>query len=174
MKRRWPWRRAAVPDALRQRVSVVTKDRILGWSWLPGGGWAVATPSALLIVRVDSSESSPVCLRWDDVLRARWVDGSLEVVGVAEGTTTNERYVLSIAEDGRLSEAVRTLVTASLVWSERIDDGPDRGGWAAARRNAAGEIVWTVSFDAGLDPSDATLRAWADAQVDDIRAATGL
>lgn len=172
-----PWRRAAVPVALKRRVAVSTNARIIGWSWIPDGGWAVATESALVVSTGpsgDAGDASPLRIPWGRILKATWADGALEVIGTADGTTANARYVLSIAEDGLLAESVRTLVTGAVVWSQRIEDGPARGAWVAARRESSGEVSWTVAFDAGLDPTDPGLREWADDQVMRIRAATGL
>jgi hypothetical protein len=159
---------------LKVRAAVSVDERIIGWSWLPGDGWAVATPSALVVAEVERGDADPLRIPWDRVLKATWTDGALEVVGVADGTPSTARYVLAIDEDGLLAESVRTLVTGAIVWSQRIDEGPDRRAWFAARRDAAGSITWAVTFDAGLDATDPDLRAWADGHLRGIREATGL
>lgn len=169
-----PWRRAAVPATLKARAAASVDGRIIGWSWLPGDGWAVATRSALVVADAVRGDADPLRIPWDRVLKATWTDGALEVVGVADGTSANARYVLAIDEDGLLAESVRTLVTGAIAWSQRIDEGPGRRAWFAARRDAEGDITWAVTFDAGLDAADPELRAWADGHLLRIREATGL
>lgn len=169
-----PWRRAAIPRAMKQRLAASGGGRVLGWSWLPGEGWAVATPSALVVADAEHPDTHPLRIRWDHVLKASWTDGALELVGTAEGAPSRARYVLAVDEQGLLAEAVRTLVTGTIAWSQRIDEGPERRAWFAARRDESGAITWAVSFDAGLDASDPDLRAWADDRLATIREATGL
>jgi hypothetical protein len=169
-----PWRRSAVPADLKRRVAVSVDERIIGWSWLPGDGWAVATPSALVVADSERGDDDPLHIPWDRIVKATWTDGALEVVGVADGTTANARYVLAIDEDGLLAESVRTLVTGAIAWSQRVDEGPGRRAWFAARRSATGGITWAVTFDAGLDAADPKLRAWADGHLVRFREATGL
>jgi hypothetical protein len=149
-------------------------ERIVGWSWVGERGWIVATDLALVVsVEGHGNDVAPLRVAWDRVVRARWTDGALEVLGSPSPQGTVHRYVFDVQEDGLLAEAVRSLVTSALVWSQRIgEDG--RGAWVAARRSPDGSATWTVTFDAGLDPRDPALREWADDQVLRIRTQTGI
>jgi hypothetical protein len=82
-----------------------------------------------------------------------------------------------LEEPGRVPEAVRERVTASIVVSERVDLGlgEDAGDGPAARITGrrppqGGELRWVVTFDHGADPDDPALRAAADRELARIRA----
>jgi hypothetical protein len=159
---------------LRQRVALVQGERIVGWSWVGEAGWVVATDQALMAsVPGHGTDTDPLRIPWDRVVRARWTDGALEVIGSGGADQPARRMIFDVGEDGLLAEAVRSLVTSAVAWSQRIgEDGA--GAWVVARRDRVGEVAWSVVFDAGLDPRDPALRGWADGEVDRIRTQTGL
>jgi hypothetical protein len=163
---------------VRALLRLADGDRVVAWSPLEGGGAAAATEAALVVG--DGDDGEPVRLPWHRIAKARWADGVLEVVGSPAADLPTSAHAWRIAEEGRLVEAVRTLVTGSVLWSQRIEaEGAEHpsgaGAWLAARRSGASdEVAWTVIFDPGLDPTDATLRRWADDRVARVREQTGL
>jgi hypothetical protein len=170
-----------MPSVTGQELGIEPTDRVLAWAPLRAGGAAAATGAALVVrpAGADAPERWP----WERIAKARWAEGRLEIVGSPGPAQRTRTWSVELAEgeraDGdRLAEAVRACVTASVVWSQRIEDpsaAESRGAWIAARRPAGtDEVSWAVVFDPGLDPSDEGLRRWADAEVAEVRRQTGL
>jgi hypothetical protein len=153
-------------------------ERILGWSWVGADGWAVATDRAFRAVtgaaEVGGSDLAPLVIPWSRVAKARWADGTLELIGTPLGAAAVSRFAFDVGEEGRLAEAVQVAVTDSLLWEQRVEDADGRGALVVARRGDDGSADWTVVFDRGIDPSDSAVRAWADAQLEQVRTQTGL
>lgn len=175
MTSRLPWRRSAVPAVLQNRVLLKRGEKILGWSWLPSQGWAVATAEALLVVGPGlGSDEAPLRLPWHLVTSAVWAEGALEVVAAPAPRTRPETYRLEITEEGLLAEAVNTLVTGSVVWSQRVDERPTAAALISVRRAPDNELLWSVVFDKGFDANDPRLREWADERIAVLKQQTGL
>jgi hypothetical protein len=183
LRERWQARRGPgrLPEALAQALGIDAADHILAWAVLPAGGAVAATRTAL-VVRPGGAEA-PERWPWERIAKARWAEGRLEIVGSPGPAQRTRTWSIEIAdgegtEGDRLAEAVRACVTATVLWSQRIEDpsvDQPRGAWIAARRPAGtDEVSWTVVFDPGLDPSDDGLRRWADVQVEEVRRQTGL
>jgi hypothetical protein len=170
-----PWRRSTAPAELRARVPLGRGERILGWSVLPGDGWAVATGQALLVCADDvGTDDEPLRLPWHLVSSGTWADGFLDLVAATSADAAPERYRLDIDEHGLLAEAVRALVTDAIVWSGRVDDRPTAAATFSVRRTPDDELVWSVVFDQGFDATDPGLRRWADGHVRRLKEQTGL
>lgn len=175
MTSRLPWRRASVPTDLRKRVPLRSGQKILGWSWLPGEGWAVATGDELMVMATDAgTDAEPLRLPWHLVTTGVWADGALDVIAAQKPGGPQEQYRFEIDEVGLLPEAVHTLVTGSILWSGRMDDKPLAAAVFTARRDPSGHPTWSVVFDRGFDASDPELRAWADERIARLREQTGL
>lgn len=138
----------------------------MGWTTVTGGrGSVIATDAALHLPGGDR-------IAWPGIARARWDDPILELL-VAEDGAPPRTVRVDLEAPGSLADAVRSLVTASVVVSERLDLGDGAGALAVARRSGDG-VRWTVAFDAGLDPADPGLRARADAALAALRASLGI
>lgn len=156
------WSRSPVDAAERARLGIPRGERIVAWGQ-GRTGLLVATDRALY--------GAGERLAWFRIARAQWEEPVLAI------TTTDAppqalRILLTDVRD--LPHAIHACVTESVVVSERLDLGEGRGALAAARRTDAGDIAWTVVFDAGLDPSDPGLRAQAEAALADLRSALGI
>jgi len=139
---------------------------------------ASANDGTLLVATDRALHLGGLRLPWDRVARATW-DADDRVLLVVASAAAGERtgaHRVEVDDGRRLLEAVRTMVTSSVVVSERVEQrGGGAAAWVTARRDPdADELRWTVVFDPGLDPRDPSLRAWADEQVAAIRRVTGV
>jgi hypothetical protein len=147
----------------RDRLGISARERIVGWGTSRGTGVVVATDRALY----GAGDRLP----WHRIAKAQWREPVLEII-VGDQPPTVLRLAMDDARD--LPQAVHACVTESVIVSERLDLGDDRGALAAARRTDTGDVAWLVVFDAGLDPTDPALRARADAALADLRSALGV
>lgn len=111
---------------------------------------------------------------WSAIAQATWEPPVLDLVVVDEATGRDTPHRLHLAEPGDLPQAIHAQVVASIVVSQRLDLGDGRGALAVARQEADGDIRWRVLFDAGLDPSDPSLRTQADAALSGLRDSLGI
>jgi hypothetical protein len=112
-------------------------------------------------------------LRWDQIQTASWDEPVLDIV--VEHDAGPRLVQLRLDRAGGLPDAIRDRVTASVVTTERRDlQGLGSATFIARKRSDDGTIRWAVMFDAGLDPTDPKLRAAADAQINELRAALGI
>ncbi|MBU6244170.1 MAG: hypothetical protein KGP12_03050 [Actinomycetales bacterium] len=152
---------------VRRQLGIARGERVLGWGRQisPEGDLpAVATERGLygtgLGARID----------WVQVSRAGWDDPYLDLV-LVDGRSQR----LDLREAGGLPDAVRTMVTDSVIVTERLDLGGGAGASAVARRGSGdGQIHWSVAFDPGLDGTDPALRARADEALAALRATLGI
>jgi hypothetical protein len=80
---------------------------------------------------------------------------------------------LVLGEPGKLPPVVRERVTKSVVISRRVPMEGELGAVLAARRDAAGAVSWTVTFDAGLDAADPVLQQRARRELVELRRSYG-
>ncbi|HRY10339.1 MAG: hypothetical protein H6526_00560 [Actinobacteria bacterium] len=146
------------PAEVRQRAH---GEKPLAWARV-AGDWVVATRDRLFLPMQDP-------ITWDQVIRAAWDDPVLELQ-LAEGP-----YRLVMEQPGLIPELVNERVKASVVVQHHVALQGDKGVRIVARRKPGGsEVMWRVTFDAGLDPGDPVLRAQADAALADLRTTIGL
>lgn len=147
-------------------VEVAPGERALTVGRTPSGAAVAVTAQALYLpTRTGEVRRVP----WDDVTHATWEPPVLEV------HTGGPPLRVLLDEPGRVPEAVRERVTASIVVSERVElvgvgslDGA--GAQITGRRSAEGtQLRWTITFDHGLDPADPELRAAADRELARIK-----
>ncbi len=149
--------RGRPPAPVQQR----SPDRPLAWATV-ADDWVIATATALVLPDRDP-------LGWEDVIRAAWDDPVLELQ-LPGGTT---RLVLE--QPGRIPEVVNERVKASVVVQHHVPLVGDKGVRLVARRRPGGtEVMWRVTFDAGLDHRDPSLRAAAEQALADLRMSVGL
>lgn len=144
-------------------------ERVLAWGRDRAGRPVVASEAALYLPR---DGVDPERLPYSGIARATWSDPVLDVV---LATTEDGRRRVDLEIPGEVPPTVRERVMASIVVSRRVDLVAGGAALISARRVAGSDrLAWSVSFDAGLDPSDPELRAAADAAITAIRAETGL
>ena len=160
---------------------VPSGERVLAWSRVTPGGVAVATDAALYLP-IDGTEArrvgqaAPVGLRlaWDLISKATFSEAAVLVVeGRPEPRARDRAWRVVLEEPGSLPTVVYERVTSSVVVSERVVLRGELGARIVARRAGDG-LRWTVTFDAGLDPRDPTLRAEADEALAELRATLGV
>lgn len=159
---------SGLPPGVRAKLALDGGERVIAHAGGGGGDYVVATDRALHLP--DGSR-----VGWESVEHAEWKAGVLHVrETVALGERPREHHV-RLADPGRLPETVRERITSTIAISqyEQLEKG--HGVRIVARRRpATGETVWTVIFDAGLDPHDPALRARAEQVLTRVRHQTGL
>jgi hypothetical protein len=144
-------------------------ERVIAWGRDSEGSPIVVTRLALYL---PTSYGFARRLPFEQVATATWDDPVLAVhtVGPARGN-----MAVRLTRPGKVPEAVRERVTASIVVSEHVALGPGAGAQITARRDGTGDqLTWNVIFDVGLDASDTALRQAADDAIARIRQTTGL
>jgi len=129
-------RRPPVPAEFAGELGLGPGDRVLAWSPLVGGGVAVATMADL---RILTPRGRHLIHPWVDVDHAAWDRASrtLAVWWVGSRQTTP----LEIEDDsGRLPEAIRERVQASVVLTAPVSLPAGRAGRVAIRRDAEGRL----------------------------------
>lgn len=146
-------------------------ERVLEWAARAPAGSAVATDRSLHLGVGDESART-VVLAWEDIAHASWRDGLLTVRGMAEREQDEPAYAVRLADPRRLPAVVRDRVTASIVYSQHERLVPAVGGVriVARRLGATGELRWTRTWDAALDPRDPVLAARAQVLLESARA----
>jgi hypothetical protein len=144
-------------DPLPQGVdlTLVRGERVLTWGTSDGDRFVVATNLALYVT--DATGVPVERHGWQDIDHAAWgPDGGLMV-----DTVDGERAVYRLHDPRGVPAAVRELVNASVVISERhpLFEGADRGVRVVARRDpASGRLIWSAVLDDGIDGEDPAVR----------------
>jgi len=139
------------------------RERVLAAARQDDEAWVAATERALV--------GPGWRVEWSDVALAGWLDEeSVLVLDPVPGTFTARRVPL--AHPGRLPEAVRERVMASIVVSRRV---AVPGGWlrVVGRRGASGQLSWQVVPDLGVDGDDPDVRRVVDAALAQLQAEIG-
>ncbi|GGK62753.1 hypothetical protein Sme01_04810 [Sphaerisporangium melleum] len=138
-------------------------ERVLVHARTPDGGYVVATDRALRL-------PGEAALPWYRVDRAMWDQQGLVVVG-----TDGVRHRVELPDPGRLPEAVRERVTATILVNRHVRLG-ERGGVRLVARRVPGQETadWGFVFDPGLDPADPGLRAAAEQVLERLRRTLGV
>lgn len=151
MLRRWSHRLGAgrLPPEVRSRLAGA--ERPLAWAVDHQGSWYVGTATAFYFPAPE--EPTFRRLPWEQILRAEWSsdDDVLTIVEADENTTA-----IRLVSAARLLELVRERVTRSILCSVSVAVRGDRSVTVAARRSPSGtgELVWTVAYSSGLEPTD--------------------
>lgn len=160
-----------LPQAAMTALGIGPGERVIAWgSSTQRDGTAVltaATDRALYIQALGER------LPWDQISRATWTEPELTVTASDDHGRSRPPIRVRIDDARDLPPAVHDRVTTSVVVSERVDLGEGRKALLVARRGDGG-IRWSVVFDAGLDPSDASLRAAADEALARLRDSLGI
>ncbi|WP_326820963.1 hypothetical protein OHA77_09670 [Streptosporangium sp. NBC_01639] len=142
------------------RTAVAPTDRVLTYAGGPDG-YVIATDRALYL--------GGTRLPWFQVDRGVWDEQGLTVV-----TTAGESYRALLPEPGRIPEAVRERVTASILVNQYAPLDARGGVLLVARKTDDDRVVWEFVFDAGLDPADPGLRALAEQALEETRRSFGV
>ncbi|GHH63748.1 hypothetical protein GCM10017673_05220 [Streptosporangium violaceochromogenes] len=142
------------------RAAVTPPDRVLTYAEGPGG-YVIATDRALYL--------GGVRLPWFQVDRGVWDEEGLTVV-----TTAGERHRAPLPEPGRVPEAVRERVVASIVVSHYVPLNAQGGVRLVARRAEDDRMLWEFVFDSGLDSTDPGVLALAEQALEETRRSFGV
>jgi hypothetical protein len=142
------------------RAAVVPPDRVLTYAEGPDG-YVIAANRALYL--------GGARLPWFQVDRAMWDEEGLTVV-----TTDGRSHRALLPEPGRIPEAVRERVTASIVVNQYATLDARGGVLLVARKTDDDELVWEFVFDSGLDATDPGLRALAEQALEETRRSFGV
>jgi hypothetical protein len=162
---RRPRRRPRLPEAARDELRLDASDRVLAWSPLAGGGWAVATPAGL---RALLPTGALLGRPWTEVHHAAWEAESRMLV--VRWVGSRQVTPLEIEESSFLPEVVHERVRASVVLAR---DVPVPGGHqvrVALRKADDGTLSTQAVPDRGVrmaDPEVARLVGEARAQLRD-------
>jgi hypothetical protein len=112
---------------------------------------------------------------WDEVVKATWGEGGLEVIeGVLDSTgvvTDLPPLTVRLAEPRNLPTVVKTRVEASIARWEQVRVPGGTGRIVARRRPGVDGLVWTARLDSGT-PDSAAARAALAAYLDRVGKAT--
>jgi hypothetical protein len=187
-------RRRSLPADVREALGLVRGEHVLAYA--PAEGAAVHDPAeqpptdgaAAYAVATDRALYLPTTggydrLGWETVARATYgKDGVLRVTPAGEpGSAPRVRH-LPLDHPGRLPDAVHDRVTSTIVVSQHVRLSGKAGVRLIARRRPGAqqsdppgdELVWSMSFDEGLDPSDPEVLDAAAAALDDVRRQMGV
>ncbi|MEU4403702.1 hypothetical protein AB0F88_04200 [Streptosporangium sp. NPDC023963] len=142
------------------RAALAPGDRVLAYAEGPDG-YVIAADKALYL----GGERLP----WFQVDRGVWDEEGLTV-----GTTDGRSHRALLPEPGRIPEAVRERVTASIVVNQYVPLDARGGVRLVARKADADRLIWEFVFDSGLDPEDPGLRALAEQALEETRRSFGV
>lgn len=163
------WRRGG---AAPEEMLALAADRgaLLAWGRTTAGLPVLATDQCLLIGDGAGARELP----WHWIDRASWEPPTLVVQFRDPVTRAPQSLRLTLDEHGELPPIIRQRVTRSVVTSRRVELPSGAGAVLAARRDPAGDITWTVVFDAGVDAADPMLQAQAREALADFRRSLGV
>jgi hypothetical protein len=167
------FRRGGAPTDVLAELGVERGNHVIASARTTDGRWVVATTNDLIVGRASELGDEVRRLPWDRIGSAGWREDTLEV-SVSFPRRPSQRIVLRFNEPGRLPEAVRDRVTSSIVINEHVRIDGRLGVRIVGRRRAGEEgLVWTLSFDRGLDANDPWVRGRAEEELQRVREMTG-
>jgi len=175
--RRWvqTWREdheqhAAARARARAHAPLRPGERLLAVACSAGSELLVATDWALY----HQAGQSWARLGWDQVGRVDW-DEQRRVLMLAGLTpAVPARTMLHLAKCWDLPAVAAERASWAKVVDQRISLNGEAGARVIARRVPGGpQARWLVVLDQGLDAADPEVRAWLDAALAGLRAATG-
>lgn len=159
--------RPQLPDDVAQALDV-TGERVLAWSEVTGGGYAVATPEGL---RVITPRGEAVRRPWTDVDHAAWQaeSGALAIWWVGSRQTTP----LEILDHSELPDVVHQRVTDSVLLGGEVEV-PGGRVRIALRKAADGAFVTQAVPGPGVDVRAADVAPLVARALRDLREQVGL
>jgi hypothetical protein len=154
----WPRRSdrvPALPAQVREGLALRRGERVLAHCGRPGGGWAIATSAALVLVdAIDGPLHGPGTPSerrlWHDVADAVWDPDTCSVaIRWADGSPG---VTVQLTEPlGNLPQVLRERVMSTFVLSQRVPVRGRRGVTVAVRRHAVDGSLFTQAVpDEGI------------------------
>ncbi|MGH8868984.1 MAG: hypothetical protein ACRDYU_13445 [Actinomycetes bacterium] len=173
--RLFPWRRR-LPKAERAAVGLTRGEYVIAVAATDAGGRAVATDRALYLPAAGQGYER---FGWETIARASWSDGVLHVSGAGPPGSDPPVRDVPLAEPGGLADAVHDRVTSTVVVSHHVRLDGRKGVRLIARRRPGtsgveDHLVWSMSFDKGVDPSDPDVADRAATALEDVRRQLGV
>ena len=157
--------RAARPSADdRGTLGLPTDEKVLAFAHTIHHQPVAATRTALYL--------PGRCIPWHTIAKAEWAEPFLDVVVTAG--PRGELIRMEFEDPGRLAPVIRERVTDSVIISEHRALPSGAGATFAARRLPGDEIAWSVTFDAGVDPTNPENQAQATEVLDELRSTLGV
>lgn len=135
---------------------ISTGERVLAWARSEDGAVLVGTRDALHVV--DGTEDR---IGWEQVDTAGWDEASSTLrFTLVDGVATSTSHAHRLTDARALLELLRERVTASVVLQREVAVPGHGGLTVVARRPPSGavEVVWSVRYDDGTDPSHPVVR----------------
>jgi hypothetical protein len=151
-------------------------ERVVSWAPVPGGA-VVATPLGLWL------PGHPDRLAWHLIDKATWQNNVLTIIPAldsGDGVLVEQPpRAVRLDHPRDIPQTVRVRVQKAIAFTRHYplstDSGPRRGVRVVGRRVPGRDgVSWQLVFDPGVDRDDPTVRAAADAFVDQARAELGL
>lgn len=142
-------RSGALPAQDREDLGIGSRERVLAWSELAGGGVAAATVDG---VRARTPRGRVIRRSWAEVDHAAWDQDSRTVVIWWLGS--RQSTVLELPEGSFLPEVIRERVQSSVVLAREVAVPGGAQVWVALRRTADGELVPQVVPGRGVRLDD--------------------
>ncbi len=158
-----------LPPQVREGLGLPRGERVLAHGERAGGGWAIATTAALVLVEpIDGAVPGPGTPSerrwWHDVAEATWdpearaieirwiVDGHPAATEGGRPSSTQVSTLLLGELTGRLPEVLRERVMSTYVLSQRLAVRGRHGVTVAIRRHAGrGTLFAQAVADDGVD-----------------------
>lgn len=139
-------------------------ERVLAWARADAGTVLAGTRDALHVVESSNGPVPTQGLRlpWEQVEAAGWDDPSSTLrVTVAGGVPGDASHTYRLDDASALLQLIRERVTASVVLQRQVPVQGAGGATVVARRAPSGavDVLWSVRYDEGTNPSDPSVRA---------------
>jgi len=154
----------------RARAPLRPGERLLAVACSAGGELVAATDWALY----HQAGQSWARLGWDQVGRVAWDEQRRVLMLTGLTPAVPARTMLHLAKGWDLPAVAAERASWAKVVDQRISLNGEAGARVIARRVPGGpQARWLVVLDQGLDAADPEVRAWLDAALAGLRAATG-
>lgn len=168
---KFPFRvkRPSLPAEAAEALQLDPAERVLAWSGLVGGGFAVAAMEGLRLV---TPQGRRIARPWTEVDHAAWNPDARTLAVWFVGSRST--VPLEVEDGTWLAQVVRDRVDASVLLTSEL---PLPGGAVvrlALRRLPDGTIVDQVVPPPGIDPRDPGLAPLVRAGMNELRAEAGL
>ena len=158
------------PDLLASLTSHLG-ERPAVLAWAPTGDGCVVGLAGRMVVQDGSGwHSHP----WHQIATGRWDGGGNRLTWV---DTSGAEHAVVLTGRSRFPDLFNERVSASVVFTRRVDLGNRRHALIALRRSlesGAGEADWAVTPSAGVDLDDPAVSARIDQELAAVRADFGI
>lgn len=158
-----------MPAEVKRTLTLQPGERVLGVCHSEGTTHLVATDRGLYVV--DPPDLTR--WRWDEIDQVAWQPPLLELEVRTDAGATG-RCVMPVDTQGDLPAVVRDRVTNSIIVNSRVAVPGGHVRVVARRQSDTGRIEWRVVPSPRVDPTDAGVRAQADAELARLRAQLGV